>query len=149
KPFRWKARTAWDEGRRKCRDAGRVQFPGSYWAPSPPFHARLSTAPNGLFNGLIWPKTGFASTASAQQRRHNFLPLPVRAPSFLAEQESSSFAVQPPAARRCASDRLRPVDRHRGRNGAGSKTENGDLKWRPSAPSRRPARTNSPAKSSP
>jgi len=32
----------------------------------------------------------------AQQRRHNFLPLPA-APSFLAEQESSSFAVRPQA----------------------------------------------------
>jgi hypothetical protein len=30
----------------------------------------------------------------AQQRRHNFLPLPA-APSFLAKQESSSFAVEP------------------------------------------------------
>jgi hypothetical protein len=30
----------------------------------------------------------------AQQRRHNFLPLPA-SPSFLARQESSSFAVRP------------------------------------------------------
>jgi uncharacterized protein (DUF736 family) len=30
----------------------------------------------------------------AQQRRHNFLPLPA-APPFLAKQESSSFAVEP------------------------------------------------------
>ncbi|MET4448640.1 uncharacterized protein (DUF736 family) [Bradyrhizobium sp. GM2.2] len=30
----------------------------------------------------------------AQQRRHNFLPLPA-VPSFLAKQESSSFAVEP------------------------------------------------------
>ena len=33
------------------------------------------TAPYGPFNGLIWPKTGYASTGLAQQRRHNFLPL--------------------------------------------------------------------------
>ena len=33
------------------------------------------SAPYGPFNGLIWPKTGCASTGLAQQRRHNFLPL--------------------------------------------------------------------------
>jgi hypothetical protein len=27
------------------------------------FLARVSTAPNGLFNGLIWPKAGCASIA--------------------------------------------------------------------------------------
>jgi hypothetical protein len=50
------------------------------------------SAPYGPFNGLIWPKTGCASTGLAQQRRHNFLPLPAK-PSFRAEQESSAFSV--------------------------------------------------------
>ncbi|WP_440486755.1 DUF736 domain-containing protein, partial [Salipiger bermudensis] len=43
--------------------------------PSSPFLARPMSAPYGPFNGLIWPKTGCASTGLAQQRRHNFLPL--------------------------------------------------------------------------
>jgi len=43
--------------------------------PSSPFLARPMSAPYGPFNGLIWPKTGYASTGLAQQRRHNFLPL--------------------------------------------------------------------------
>ncbi|MGH7186218.1 MAG: hypothetical protein ACREIB_08090, partial [Pseudomonadota bacterium] len=45
-----------------------------------------STAPNGLFNGLIWPKAGCASTAYAAMAPINFLPLPA-APSFLAKQQ--------------------------------------------------------------
>lgn len=49
---------------------------GGGLSPVSPSAPRVQTAPYGLFNGLIWPKTGFASTASAQQRRHNFLPLP-------------------------------------------------------------------------
>jgi hypothetical protein len=61
-----------------------------------PLSLRVSTAPNGLFNGLIWPKTSAsASTALTQQRRHNFLPLTAE-PPFLALQESFSCAVQPP-----------------------------------------------------
>jgi len=48
---------------------------GGGLSPVSPSAPRVQTAPYGLFNGLIWPKTGFASTASAQQRRHNFLPL--------------------------------------------------------------------------
>ena len=51
------------------------------------FLSRLSTAPNGLFNGLIWPKAGFASSAYDATAASNFLPLPA-APSFLAGQES-------------------------------------------------------------
>src|SRR3546814_8410801 len=46
-----------------------------------------STAPNGLFNGLIWPKAGYASIAYAAMAPIDFLPLPA-APSFLAKQES-------------------------------------------------------------
>lgn len=62
------------------------------------FSLRVSTAPNGLFNGLIWPKTSAsASTALTQQRRHNFLPLTAE-PPFHARQESFSYAVQPPQA---------------------------------------------------
>ncbi len=44
-------------------------------SPSSPLHARFMSTPYGPFNGLIWPKTGCASTGLAQQRRHNFLPL--------------------------------------------------------------------------
>ena len=52
----------------------------------------------------------------------DFLPLPA-APSFLAKQESRLAAILRCAAacERCRVDRLRPADRHRGRNGAGSK----------------------------
>jgi uncharacterized protein (DUF736 family) len=52
----------------------------------------VQPAPNGLFNGLIWPKDGFASIAYAATARHDFLPLPA-APSFLARQESRACAV--------------------------------------------------------
>ncbi|MCX4195671.1 hypothetical protein OMR07_08735 [Methylobacterium organophilum] len=48
---------------------------------------RHATAPNGLSNGLIWPKAGFASIAYDATAASNFLPLPA-APSFLARQES-------------------------------------------------------------
>jgi hypothetical protein len=48
---------------------------------------RASTAPNGLFNGLIWPKAGCASIAYDATAASNFLPLPA-APPFLAQQES-------------------------------------------------------------
>jgi hypothetical protein len=41
----------------------------------------------GLFNGLIWPKVGYASTAYGSTPPVNFLPLPA-APPFLAKQES-------------------------------------------------------------
>ena len=52
-----------------------------------PFSPRVSTAANGLFNGLIWPKDGCASTAYDATAASNFLPLPA-APPFLAKQES-------------------------------------------------------------
>jgi hypothetical protein len=48
---------------------------------------RHATAPNGLSNGLIWPKDGCASIAYDATAASNFLPLPA-APSFLARQES-------------------------------------------------------------
>jgi len=51
-----------------------------------------STAPNGLFNGLIWPKTGCASIAYAAMAPIDFLPLPA-APSFLAKQQSRLAAI--------------------------------------------------------
>ena len=54
-----------------------------------------SSRPTASGDGLICPKDVFASTASAQQRRHNFLPLSAE-PPFLAKQESSSCAVWPP-----------------------------------------------------
>ncbi|MGH6753503.1 MAG: hypothetical protein ACREDP_15165, partial [Bradyrhizobium sp.] len=43
----------------------------------------------------IWPKAGCASIAYDATAASNFLPLPA-APSFLARQESPSFAVEPP-----------------------------------------------------
>ncbi|WMT88348.1 hypothetical protein NO932_06975 [Pelagibacterium sp. 26DY04] len=48
---------------------------------------RALTAPNGLFNGLIWPKVGCASIAYDATAASNFLPLPA-SPPFLARQES-------------------------------------------------------------
>ena len=50
------------------------------------------TAPNGLFNGLIWPKAGCASIAFAAMTPVKFLPLPA-APSFLARQETRRIAI--------------------------------------------------------
>ncbi|MBI1261717.1 MAG: hypothetical protein GC184_08320 [Rhizobiales bacterium] len=54
----------------------------------------------------------------------DFLPLPA-APSFLANQQSRLAAILRsrcgPGG--CGVDRLRPVDRHRGRNGAGSELQ--------------------------
>jgi hypothetical protein len=52
-----------------------------------PLSDHSSTAPNGLSNGLIWPKAGFASVAYDATAASNFLPLPA-APPFLARQES-------------------------------------------------------------
>src|SRR3546814_14193974 len=43
--------------------------------------------PCGLFNGLIWPKVGFASIAYDATAPIDFLPLPA-ARSFLAKQQS-------------------------------------------------------------
>ena len=80
------------------------------------------TAPNGLFNGLIWPKTGCASIAYGAMTPAKFLPLPA-APPFLASQETRRSPSSADAA--VASDAPSIAsglsDRHRGRNGAGSK----------------------------
>ncbi|MBK5950322.1 hypothetical protein CH339_14320 [Rhodobium orientis] len=51
-----------------------------------------STAPNGLFNGLIWPKAGCASIAYGAMAPVRFLPLPA-GPSFLARQETRRIAI--------------------------------------------------------
>ena len=64
---------------------------GSPWPPLLSVPARVQTASG---DGLICPKDVFASTALAQQCRHNFFPLPAE-PPFLAKQESSSCAVGP------------------------------------------------------
>jgi hypothetical protein len=53
---------------------------------------REPTAPNGLFNGLIWPKTGCASIAYGAMAPVGFLPLPA-APPFLARQETRRIAI--------------------------------------------------------
>tara|TARA_R110000868_G_scaffold160380_1_gene389845 strand:- start:5698 stop:6222 length:525 start_codon:yes stop_codon:yes gene_type:complete len=58
-----------------------------------------------------------------QQRSANFLPLPAKA---VIPRETRKLASRGPALRcgskLCGVGRLRPLDRHRGRNGAGSKT---------------------------
>ena len=87
------AASAWREETKSVSVLWR-QFAGAGRPPSSPLSDRASTAPNGLFNGLIWPKAGCASIAYAATAASNFLPLPA-APSFLARQESSSFAVRP------------------------------------------------------
>jgi hypothetical protein len=61
---------AWDVGPVFVTDPS--GSPRSAFLPCP------GAAPNDLCDGLIWPKDVFASTAWAQQRRHNFLPLSVR-----------------------------------------------------------------------
>jgi hypothetical protein len=50
------------------------------------------TAPNGLFNGLIWPKAGCASIAYGSMAPVKFLPLSA-APPFLARQETRRIAI--------------------------------------------------------
>ncbi|MAS15337.1 MAG: hypothetical protein CMH69_18790 [Nitratireductor sp.] len=50
------------------------------------------TAPNGLFNELIWPKTGCASIAYGAMTPVKFFPLPA-APPFLARQETRRIAI--------------------------------------------------------
>ncbi|NTJ64930.1 hypothetical protein G6M50_28435 [Agrobacterium rhizogenes] len=65
----------------------RRRFSDAEWPPSSPSLDLASTAPNGLFNGLIWPKAGCASIAYDATAASNFLPLPA-APLFLARQES-------------------------------------------------------------
>jgi len=91
-------RDAHDLRRRATGKAGvtRVVIMTGLKIATSPFSPRVSTAPNGLFNGLIWPKNGamrfdrFSATASS-----HFLPLTAK-PPFRAEQESFSCAVQPP-----------------------------------------------------
>ena len=59
-------------------DARPVFLTGPSGSPRSAFLPCPGSAPNDLCDGLIWPKDVFASTAWAQQRRHNFLPLSVR-----------------------------------------------------------------------
>jgi hypothetical protein len=73
-----------------CLDAGLLVRDGSNLLRS----LRASTAPNGLFNGLIWPKAGFASIAYDATAASDFLPLPA-APPFLASQESPPWLSGP------------------------------------------------------
>ena len=58
-----------------------------------------------------------------QQRRRTFFPCRLRRHS--SRDKKALLCCQAPSG--CAVDRLRPTDRHRGRNGAGSGTENGDF----------------------
>src|SRR3546814_17997013 len=72
---------------------------------------------NGLFNGLIWPKVGCASIAYAATAASK-LSSPAGCAVIPREPRKPLLCCQAPAG--CAVNRLRPVDRHRGRNGAGS-----------------------------
>ena len=127
-------------------------------------------APEGLFNGLIWPKDGCASSAYATTAGPDFLPLPTPtpraardpgSPSFLAQQQSRACAVL-----RCAAvailapsrerdgdpeamwRRSPPASRSPSRpQWCGLRRQDGDGTWPPSAPSKRPAPTSSPATS--
>jgi len=99
------------------------------------FPGLSGSASHTASHGLIWPKDGFASIASAATASGNFLPL-AQAP-FLARQEScrppSSAALR--LASECVVDRLRPADRHRGRDGRDPVDRQETSSWRPSAPS--------------
>ena len=81
------------DGPERGDDVGYVRriFGGCGW-PGSLYSAHSATAPSGLFNGLIWPKDGCASSAYATTARPDFLPLPA-APSFLAQQQSRSCAI--------------------------------------------------------
>ncbi len=127
-------------------------------------------APDGLFNGLIWPKDGCASSAYATTAGPDFPPLPTPtpraardpgSPSFLAKQQSRARAVL-----RCAAVAILTPSRQRDGDPeamwrrspsasrspsrpqwCGLRRQDGDGTWPPSAPSRRPAPTSSPATS--
>src|SRR3546814_15099667 len=72
---------------------------------------------NGLFNGLIWPKVGCASIAYAATAASK-LSSPAGCAVIPREPRKTLLCCQAPAG--CAVNRLRPVVRQRGRNGAGS-----------------------------
>src|SRR5258706_15525511 len=81
--------------------------------------ARLSGArPPRPLDGVISPQDGKASIALPQWRRRDFLPLGCAHSSRTKKVSPppSSAALRP---RGCVVDRLRPVDRHRGRDGRG------------------------------
>jgi uncharacterized protein (DUF736 family) len=80
--------------------------------------------PNGLFNGLIWPKIGFASTAYAATAQCQ-LSSPDGKAAIPRETRKPALRRPPRCfgSKLCAVGRLRPLDRHRGRNGAGSNTK--------------------------
>ena len=80
------------------------------------------TASRAASDGLIWPKDGCASIACAAKAAPRLSSPGLR--PFLASQESLSPAILRCATPRsgCAGDRLRPADRHRGRDGRGART---------------------------
>src|ERR1700675_4987551 len=91
-------------------------------------------------HGLIWPKDGCASIAFAATESVRLSSPGLR--PFLAEDKKvspppSSAALRPEDG--CVVDRLRPADRHRGRDGRGLE-QPGEMTWRTSALSRNPAR---------
>ena len=81
----------------RSREPRMPPWPMPCGATSSPRDLARSSAPK---QPLQWPDLAedqlTPRSPMAQQRRHNFLPLPA-APSFLSRQESSSFAVRPQA----------------------------------------------------
>lgn len=87
----------------------------------PPRSVRQRAHRSGLFDGCIWPKTGYASIAFNAMACYDFLPLALRGHSSRDNKVAPAPSSADASARGCAGYRLRPVDHHRDRNGAGSK----------------------------
>ena len=93
--------------------------------------------------GLIWPRIGCASIASAATPM-----LPTFFPWADTAHSSRDKKVSAPASFACAAvrpgcvvDRPRPCDRHRGRGGRGLKDSQGQTQWPASVPSRKSAKS--------
>ena len=62
-----------------------------------PFSPRVSTAPNGLFNGLIWPKTSaMRFDRSSATASLDFLPLPAEARIPRGSKKALPLLSSPP-----------------------------------------------------
>lgn len=64
-----------------------------HWQPSSPLALSRRTAPCVLFNGPIWPRTGFASPGFASTALPDFLPLSARADIPRGKTRKSSIAI--------------------------------------------------------
>jgi hypothetical protein len=93
-----------------------------------PFPTVARPLPNGLSNGLIWPKAGFASIAYDATAASNFLPLTAKA-VIPRETRKPSLAVEPLRdAPSIASGQTIAIEAAMVR---ARERRNGDLKWRP------------------